>query len=141
VKKIILIGKSGSGKTTAIQKIEGLMPEYSKTQVVTNYRDCVDTPGEYLEKKFFYNALIVTAADANIIGLVEDASCPDAYFPPMISMSYAREVIGIVTKIDIATEREIANAADRLLIAGAEKIFKISNVTGEGISDLCEYLY
>jgi len=71
-KKIILIGKTGSGKTTLIQKLEARELVYRKTQAIEFYLHFIDTPGEYLENRKFYSALIVTSADADLVGLVED---------------------------------------------------------------------
>lgn len=45
MKKIILIGRSGAGKTTLTQALKGEEIKYHKTQYV-NYFECIiDTPG------------------------------------------------------------------------------------------------
>ena len=49
MKKIILIGRSGAGKTTLTQALKGEEIKYHKTQYV-NYFECIiDTPGEYAQ--------------------------------------------------------------------------------------------
>ena len=82
----------------------------------------------------------MTAAEAQIIGLVCSAPEPRNKFSPGYGGSFAKDVIGIVTKIDIATPIEIERAEKMLRMAGARKIFRISSYTGEGVPELAEYL-
>ena len=56
----MFIGTTGSGKTTLTQALSNEKIEYKKTQAV-DFRDyIIDTPGEYIDNKMYYNALIVT---------------------------------------------------------------------------------
>lgn len=140
-RKIILIGKTGSGKTTLIQRIENRELEYHKTQTVQSHMNFIDTPGEYLENRTYYKALLVTSADADVIGLVQDASSDETWLPPMFSMAFAKESIGIVTKCDLAEDEEaIRRAERRLRDAGACRIFRVSSVLGDGVDELVRYM-
>ena len=56
------------------------------------------------------------------------------------SASFPVPVIGVVTKIDIATPKQIADAREMLEITGADPIFNISSYTGEGIPELLKYI-
>lgn len=49
-------------------------------------------------------------------------------------------VAGVVTKIDIATPKQIADAVELLQLAGADPIFKVSPMTGEGMEELVAFL-
>jgi ethanolamine utilization protein, EutP len=141
MKKIIFIGNIGCGKTTLCQAIRGEELEYKKTQAVEVIGDILfDTPGEYLERFQLRGALMNTSADADIIGLVLSATEVRDMLPPCYAGSFAKEAIGIVTKTDLATEKQIEIAVQRLKIAGAGKIFLTSSVTKAGISDLVNYL-
>ena len=64
--------KTGSGKTTLCQKLDQLELKYKKTQSIEVYNNAIDTPGEYMENRMLYHALITTSADAKIIALVYD---------------------------------------------------------------------
>ncbi|MGL5354913.1 MAG: EutP/PduV family microcompartment system protein, partial [Clostridium sp.] len=66
MKKVIFIGKTGCGKTTLCQSLDSEEIKYRKTQSVEIYNSSIDTPGEYLENRFYYKALIVTSADADL---------------------------------------------------------------------------
>jgi ethanolamine utilization protein EutP len=70
----------------------------------------IDTPGEYLERRYFRGALMVTAADADTIVLVQDATEKGSMFPPAYSSMFAKPCVGVVTKSDLASEHEISNA-------------------------------
>jgi ethanolamine utilization protein EutP len=141
MKKIILIGKTGSGKTTLCQNIHGEVMEYKKTQAIDTHENAIDTPGEYIENRFYYKALIVTAADADIIGLVQDCTEEDSFFPPSFGSVFPKPVIGIITKADLAKDNEdILRAKQYLEMAGAADIFTISSIKEEGVEELKKYL-
>lgn len=141
MKKIIFIGPVGSGKTTISEAILGQDIEYRKTQAVQVMGDSIlDTPGEYLERAQMRGALMITSADAEVIGLIESATEERSMFPPGYAGSFAKTVIGIITKIDIAHKDQIEHAENRLKQAGAERIFRVSSITKEGLDELLEYL-
>ena len=100
----------------------------------------IDTPGEYLERRYFRGALMVTAADADTIVLVQAATEKGSMFPPAYSSMFAKPCVGVVTKSDLASEHEISNARQYLKAAGAGEIFVVSSVTGEGVEALVRHL-
>ena len=57
MKKIMLVGRSGAGKTTLTQAMKGRRITYHKTQYINNYDVIIDTPGEYAENKTLARAL------------------------------------------------------------------------------------
>jgi len=141
MKKTLLIGKSGVGKTTLIQRLKGEDFQYRKTQTVEYHLDFIDTPGEYLEHRNFYRALIVTAADADFIGLLQGCGDDDIWLPPAFAMTFARPVFGIVSKADLAkSDAEILFASEVLERAGAGRIFVVSAAQNSGLEPLREYL-
>ncbi|WP_434797396.1 EutP/PduV family microcompartment system protein [Terrisporobacter vanillatitrophus] len=140
MKKIIFVGKTGSGKTTLCQKLDQMEIEYKKTQSVELYDNSIDTPGEFMENRGFYNAIITTAVDAKIIAIVYDATQEENYIAPGFASIFCKDVIGIVTKINKATKEQIIRACEMLEIAGTNKIFKIDTVDNMGLEPLFEYL-
>ena len=140
-KRIILIGRSAAGKTTFCQRINNEELKYHKTQTVQIVnQSMIDTPGEYLERRYFRGALMVTATDADIIILVQDATENGSMFPPAYTSSFAKPSVGVVTKQDLATPQQVENAKKYLTAAGAEEIFVISSFTGEGVDALVRHL-
>ena len=141
MKKIIFIGPVGCGKTTISEAILGEDLEYRKTQAVQVMGTSIlDTPGEYLERVQMRGALMITSADAEVIGLIQSAVEERNMFPPGYAGSFAKDVIGIVTKTDLADARKIEIAEDKLRQAGAARIFHVSSYTGEGLAVLKAYL-
>lgn len=141
MKKVIFIGKTGSGKTTLCQKLNALKLEYKKTQAVELYDNAIDTPGEYLENRHYYSALIMTAVDADLIALIGDPTAEENFIPPAFAGSFSKKVIGIITKISLVKQQEqIEKVKTKLLEAGAEKIFEIDTIDNIGIKQLFEYL-
>lgn len=139
MRKIILVGRSEAGKTTLTQAMRGEQIKYQKTQY-TNYHDVIiDTPGEYAETKSLGGALALYAYEADVVGLLLSATEEYSLYSPNITALVNREVIGIVTKIDEADARPF-RAGEWLKLAGCEKIFFLSAVTGAGINQLLEYL-
>jgi len=140
-KRFILIGRSTAGKTTLCQRIYNQDLRYHKTQTVQLFNDSlIDTPGEYLERRRYRGALMVSAAEADTIVFVQDATEEGTMFPPAYSSTFTKPVVGVVTKCDIATEDKIENAKKFLRLAGAEEIFETSGVLGDGVDELVAYL-
>lgn len=122
--KLMLVGKTGSGKTTLAQRINGMDINYKKTQMILFEDNIIDTPGEYIENKFYYKALAVTASNADIIAFVQSALDEDTLFPPKFSTMFTgKRIIGIITKKDL--QLESSNAENFLKCAGAEEIYYI----------------
>lgn len=122
--KMMLVGKTGSGKTTLAQRINGVDINYKKTQMISFEENIIDTPGEYIENKYYYKALTVTVSNADIIAFVQSALDEDTLFPPKFSTMFAGKIIiGIITKKDL--QFDSSNAENFLKCAGAEEIYYI----------------
>lgn len=141
MKRVVFIGTIGCGKTTLGQAIHGDELHYKKTQAVEIIgREILDTPGEFLERADRRGALMMSTMDAEVIVFLESATEGRSMFPPGYAGSYAKPVIGVVTKIDVASEEQIAQAVKKLEFAGAHTIFQVSSTTGEGLDALISYL-
>ncbi len=71
-----------------------------------------------MENRGYYTALIVTARDADIIALVYDCTSEENYIAPGFASMFCKEVIGIITKINLAKDKsEIEVAEERLNLA------------------------
>lgn len=140
-KRIILIGRSMAGKTTLCQYIRHEDLKYHKTQTVQVINgNMIDTSGEYLERTYLRGALTVTAVDADVIVLVQQANEGGTMFPPGYSSTFAKPCIGVVTKSDLADDKQIEDAKKYLVAAGAKKVFVTSSYEGTGFEALLEYL-
>lgn len=139
MRKIMLAGRSGAGKTTLMQALKGERLVYHKTQYVDFAGALIDTPGEYTETKRLGCALALYSYEADVVGLLCAADEPFSLFPPCVTCMVNREVIGIVTKVDEPGGCP-QRAAEWLRLAGCEKIFYVSSYTGEGIPEIFAYL-
>lgn len=139
MRKMILVGRSESGKTTLTQALRGENLRYHKTQYI-NYHDVIiDTPGEYAQTKGLGRALALYTYEADVVGLLLSATESYSLYPPCVTAAANREVIGIITKCD-HENANISQAENWLRLAGCEKIFPLSSYTGEGIAELLQYL-
>ncbi len=139
MKKLILMGRSESGKTTLTQVLRGEEVSYDKTQYIKFENTLIDTPGEYAQTHHLGRALALYSYEADMVGLLISATEPYSLFPPCITCMVNREVIGIVTKC----EQEGANpdrAENWLRISGCKKVFRVDSITGYGINELITYL-
>ncbi len=95
----------------------------------------VDTPGEYIENRNYYSALLVSAAKVDIVAFVQDASQKKTVFPPGFGMRFNKPVIGIVTKTDLE-EKDIKRSLIYLKKAGARDFYLTSALEKKGIQSL-----
>ena len=141
MKKIMLIGRTGCGKTTLTQKLNDEEVRYKKTQAVSYKSKIIDTPGEYVENKIYYKSLLVISSDAKVIVLVQSSMDEATLFPPKFSTMFPKkEVIGVITKIDLADESRVKKSERILQEAGATQIFKIGLNDEAGLEAIKEKL-
>lgn len=139
MKKLILMGRSESGKTTLKQALSGEKVHYNKTQYI-HYDDVlIDTPGEYTQTHHLGYALALYAYEADVVGLLVAATEPYTLFPPNITCMVNREVIGIVTKIN-DPKADLKLAELWLRNAGCKDIFFVDSATGEGVDGILAHL-
>ena len=123
-KRVILIGRSMAGKTTLCQYINNEDLKYHKTQTIQVVNGTmIDTPGEYLERTYLRGALTVTATDADLIILVQQADEEGTMFPPGYSSTFAKPCIGVVTKSDHGRGKQIERCKKYLRNARSRKDF------------------
>lgn len=140
MKKIILVGNVACGKTTLCQRLNSLPLEYQKTQALQVTGCTLDTPGEYLEHRSLMRNLTVLAADTDYVLFLQDASRELYLYSPGQAAAFPVPVIGVVTKAELASPAQIAQARELLSLAGANPIFVLSAVTGNGMVELESYL-
>ena len=140
MKKILLAGHVACGKTTLCQCLNGMEMKYKKTQAVEVIHETIDTPGEYVERRSLFRALVVTASEVDQVLFVQDASQDRFMFAPGQAAAFPIPVAGVVSKADLAGPKQISQAAELLEMAGASPIFVVSAHTGQGIAELKEFL-
>lgn len=140
MKQIMLVGEIACGKTTLCQAINGAKIEYKKTQSIEVVNCTIDTPGEYLEHRSLLRGLMITAVDMDIVVFVQSAANCRFLFSPGQVTAFPVPVIGVITKIDIATDEDRQQAREMLQLAGVETIFEVSAKEGTGINELLRFL-
>lgn len=139
MRKIILVGRTGTGKTTLMQALRGNEITYHKTQYVNHFADIIDTPGEYCENRKIAHGIFTYSFEANVIGLMLSSTEEYSLYSPNSVAMATREVIGIVTKInDFCARPDLAELW--LRNAGCKTIFFVDSVTGEGVADIFIHL-
>ena len=137
MKKTLLVGRHGVGKTTLKQALRGEEIHYVKTQYMDYGSWLIDSPGEYAEVHGLGAALAIYSYEADVVALLISADDDYSLFPPACASMINRDVIGVVTK----TTKESAHRAQNWLrLAGCQKIFMIDSHTGEGVENLKAYL-
>ncbi|WP_147820292.1 EutP/PduV family microcompartment system protein [Salidesulfovibrio onnuriiensis] len=139
MKKMMFIGETRVGKSSLIRALSGEEFSSHRAMAVEYFGQYINTPGEFLENSWFYNALITSSADCDILAMVQDATRSSSLFPPLFAPIFNRKVVGVITKVDdpaANTER-----AERFLnSAGAREVVHTSVRTGTGLDTLREML-
>ena len=139
MRKLILMGRSESGKSTLIQALRHEEIHYHKPQYIDYSESIIDTPGEYIEEKQLGGALAVYSCEADIIGILISATEPFSLFPPNVAAMCTRPVIGIVTKCD-HDDAVPKRAEGWLRLCGCKRIFFTSSYNNDGIQEILDYL-
>ena len=143
-RRVLLIGRSGSGKTSLIMRIHrksqgsGLCPA-NKTQAAEYHSDFIDVPGEYLEVRSLYRALIMLTCEACAIALVQAADDDESLYPSGLARTFDKPVVGVVSKIDVSLS-DPGRAESILRDAGAANVFFTSAIENTGMDELVRYL-
>ena len=137
MRKTLLVGRHGVGKTTLKQVLLGEDIHYVKTQYMDYGAWLLDSPGEYAEVHGLGAALAIYSYEADVVALLISADDDYSLFPPNITCMVNREVIGIVTKIDKASPER---AESWLRLSGCKRIFHINSHTKSGVEELKAYL-
>ena len=95
MRRILLIGRSESGKTTLKQVLRGENITYKKTQYVSQYDCVIDMPGEYAENLDLAHTIDLYAAESDVVGIVLSATEPYSLYPPNITPLGNRDEVGI----------------------------------------------
>ncbi|MGK9172847.1 propanediol utilization protein PduV [Yokenella regensburgei] len=140
MKRMMLIGPSQCGKTSLTQRLRGEAIRYQKTQAIVWSPETIDTPGEYLENRCLYSALLTSACEADIVALVLNADARWCPFSPGFTLPMNRPTIGIVTKADLAGKDQTDLAGQWLTQSGAQQLFITSAQTGQGIAAVIAHL-
>jgi ethanolamine utilization protein EutP len=133
--RVMLIGRTGAGKTTLIQALEGMALDYSKTQAVEYLDKYIDTPGEYSENRWMRGHLQVTGTEADIVAFVHCSTDTQPVFINGFRYFFPIPVIGIITKVD-HPEADVEYARRMLMMAGVDEFYCVSAFTGEGLEEL-----
>ncbi|PIE21346.1 MAG: ethanolamine utilization protein EutP [Arachnia propionica] len=141
MKKTMLVGGVGDGKTTFRQQLLGQEIRYAKTQTMDVDQGILDTPGEYLEHVRFQRALQVASYDVELIVLLLEATRDHCRIPPNYAAAFNADIIGVVTKIDLATSTQIADAEGQLWQAGARAVFHVNCHNGAGFEKVRRELW
>ncbi|HBU8853096.1 propanediol utilization protein PduV [Citrobacter sp. Cs237] len=140
MKRMMLIGPSQCGKTSLTQALRGEALQYQKTQAIVWSAETIDTPGEYLENRCLYSALLASACEADVIALVLNSDAGWSPFSPGFTGPMNRPVIGILTKADLANPQRITRVTQWLTLAGAQEVFVTSAVNNSGLDELFAFL-
>jgi ethanolamine utilization protein EutP len=131
----MLIGETFSGKSSLIRALSEDVYTPRRAMAVEYFGRFVNTPGEFLENRRFYHALITSAADCDTLFFVQDTTRNSCLFPPLFASMFNRKIIGILSKID--KEKSNSTLATRFLEnAGVKEIIATSVIAGDGLDRL-----
>ena len=133
MKKIILIGRSGAGKTTLTQALKGEEIKYHKTQYVNHFESIIDTPGEYAQTHELGYALALYSYEADVVGLLLSAEEPFSLYPPNITCMVNREVVGIITPCRFSQRRSGAGGTVAAAVGMPEDLPRQYDGGGRGV--------
>lgn len=141
MKRVMLIGAIGCGKTTLTQRLQNQEIKYNKTQSIEFFNNFIDTPGEYIEHHRMINTLQTTSVDADIIILLQSVIDRRIIYPSGFCTMFNKPTLGVITKIDqTKSPSELDYAKQALLSAGVDNTIAVSAITNKNINKLHDLL-
>lgn len=141
MKRWIVIGLEGSGKSEVCNYIEGEETK-SKINGDLKYRgNTLEVPGNYIENTWMNNIIIMLSqnqAKANIF-LIDGETLMSLY-PPKFVKAFTKPSIGIITKSDLLNEDKRIKSKKILEELGSSNNIFISFETKEGLDELSNWL-
>ncbi|PHR28801.1 MAG: ethanolamine utilization protein EutP [Desulfotalea sp.] len=138
-KKMMFVGETRVGKSSLIRALSGREYRSHRAMAVEYCGQFINTPGEFLENRRFYHALITASIDCDILALVQDSTRNNSLFPPLFASMFNRKIIGIISKVD-ATGANTNRAELFLKNAGIKEIILSSSHTETGLDSLRQLL-
>lgn len=139
-KRIMIVGPTQSGKSSLANVLNDSTRPLKKTQDVIYGKNTIDTPGSYIENALMYKYLISTAQTASHVLILVDQSRPIEVYPPGFAKSFTCPVIGVITKLDLASQNAKVCVQQLKRIGVLEPYFWISLKDNTGVEALKEYL-
>lgn len=137
MKRVMVVGQTGAGKTSLLKALGVWEGHVRKTEALAYGPQCIDTPGEFFDIPMFYHVLIQTSIKAAVILFLMDPLRP-RHVVPNFSKTLRAPVIGVVSKADAATPKAIESAIQGLQASGVTEIHVVSSETGEGLERLSQ---
>ena len=138
----ILVGNVGCGKSTLLKELLKLDKAVTKTQALVFHHDnIIDSPGEFLNNRVLYGALLSTISQVDIIVYLQAADSGQLHMPADLLRLYSgKQVIGVVSKVD-APAADIEAAEALMLEEGISgPYFKVSMFDPDSIARLGAHL-
>ena len=66
MKRVMIVGPTGSGKTSLLKALGIWGQDVRKTEAVSFGDEAVDTPGEFFDMPRFYHTLITTSVNSGV---------------------------------------------------------------------------
>lgn len=134
-RRIMLVGEQASGKGRLISLLTGGRWQERRVMAVEYCGPFINTPGEFLENRRFYPALITAAMDCSLICFLQNARSQTSLFPPRFASMFNCATLGLITACD-APEASLARAGRFLQAAGLAQWLPVSLESGVGMDAL-----
>lgn len=134
-RRIMLVGEQSSGKEQLIALLTGGRWKARRVMAVEFCGPFVDTPGEFLENRRFYPALITAAMDCSLICFLQNARSRTSLFPPRFASMFNCATLGLITACQ-APDASPERAGRFLRAAGLTRQLAVDLESGAGLEAL-----
>ncbi len=139
MKRIMLIGESGSGKSALIRALTEGRYEPRRALALQYFENFVDTPGEFLENRDFFPFLLTASQEVDILLFVQDATRINCVLRPGLAAMFNRDVLGVISRCD-HPRADVARGHRLLNCAGLRRVLETDAGTGRGMEELAAEL-